>query len=633
MKLYFQNADTLLTGIRAVAEDLGIEVTPACCADITVTPVQAAGNILKVELANGQATITYGRRVSFFRGLMLLCMNLAEGKESLLLEEAVFMDSNGMQLDISRNSVLNEESLKYFIRQHALLGLSAVTFYMEDMFEIPDEPYFGYMRGRFTEEDLKRMDAYAAELGVEIVAELELLGHMAKFLRHYSNGYLRGGSVNELLVGEQTTYDFIEKIVSTISRCLRSRIVHIGLDETRTVNQGRYKQLHGEVPIEKVFFEHAHRVCKMVNDYGMTPILSGDMPFEFSWKNQPPKNANYLNDQVDALDPAVIAAMPENTAVTMWNYTEENEETLVKLFRMTGQLTDKVVYMGSARMWQSLVCKFEPTVRTVVAGMRAARRENVKISVFCTWEDSGDCPHFLALPMAIVAADMDYVGSYSREEMQRKVKFLYGVDFDDFNKMGYADHVHQNEDQELATKFLLYNDPLIGLLDYHVRDLDLRKFYGDMVRDYRDRGNARHPGMKLSFDQFKMILSILELKADYGVRLKRAYDRHDREALVALCDDARLIKARLERLMVIDRELFTFYYKGLGFETFELRRATLCARFDTLVYKLEAYLDGRLASIEELEQERLPYNCNPYENETENIFYGTGFTGILSVMM
>jgi hypothetical protein len=39
--------------------------------------VQAEGNILKVELANGRATITYGRRVSFFRGLMLLCMNLA----------------------------------------------------------------------------------------------------------------------------------------------------------------------------------------------------------------------------------------------------------------------------------------------------------------------------------------------------------------------------------------------------------------------------------------------------------------------------------------------------------------------------------------------------------------------------
>ena len=633
MKLHFRNADGLLNGIRAVAEDLGFEICPACCAQITVTPKTATDNILKVELQSRQAVITYGRRVNFFRGLMLLCMNLAEGKETLAIEETPFMELNGLQLDISRNSVLNEASLKYFIRQHALLGLNSVTFYMEDMFEIPDEPYFGYMRGRFSAQDLKRMDDYAAELGVEIVAELELLGHMAKFLRHHSNAYLRGGSVNEFLVGEQTTYDLIEKIVKTISQCLRSRIVHIGLDETRTINQGRYKQLHGEVPIEKVFFDHAHRVCKMVNDYGMTPVLSGDMPFEFSWKKQPPKNCNYLNDEVDALDPDVIAAMPENTAVTMWNYTEENEDTFAKLFRMTGQLTDKVVYMGSARMWQSLVCKYAPTIRTMVAGMKAARRENVKISVFCTWEDSGDCPHFLALPAAIVAADMDYVGSFSMAQMQRKVKFLYGVDFDDFYQMGYADHVHQNEDQELATKFLLYNDPLIGLLDYHVQDLDLRGFYGAMVRDYRDRGNAKYPGMKLSFDQFKMILSILELKADFGVRLKKAYDQNDRDALYALCDDARVIKSRLEQLMIIDRELFTYHYKGLGFETFEMRRATLCARFETLIYKLELYLSGQLETIEELDQERLPYNCNPYENETENIFYGTGFTSILSVMM
>lgn len=632
LKIHFLDADALMEGIHTVAEDLSIVVSKPCCADLTVTPKKWEENLLKVDFADNTAVITYGRKVDFFRGLMILCMNVSEGKQEVHIEEKPFLDLNGMQLDLSRNNSLNVESIRYFIRQHAILGLNSVTLYMEDMFELPDEPYFGYMRGRYTPQTLKQLDDYAHLLGVELIPELELLGHMGKFLRHYSTAYLRGATIQEFLVGEQTTYDFIEKIVKVISGCFRSRLLHIGLDETRTINQGPYRAKHGDVPIEKVFFEHAHKVCRLVNDYGKTPVISGDMPFEFCWKKAPPKSHFHIDDHVELSDD-VIASMPKNTAITMWNYNDEDEEKMCRLFQKTKQLCGEVVYMGSARMYQSLLCKYKPTVKTIVAGMKAAKKENVKTAVFCTWQDSAECPHFLALPTGILTAEMDYVGEYSWEEMDRKTRFLYGVSFDDFYLMGDADHVHGNEEQELATKFLLYNDPLIGLLDYHVQGLDLRKFYGRLVKDYQSRGNAKQPAIKLAFDQYKAFLDILELKADFGVRLKKAYDDRDSHTLLRLCDEARILKVRFKKLMDIDREMFTLYYQGLGFETIEMRRATMCARFDTLVYKLEKFLSGQLEKIDELEQERLPFNCNPFENESENIFFGSPFTSILSVMM
>lgn len=632
LRINLKNAEELIKGTEIVSEDLGFVLCDEKSADITVTTEKAEENITKVEYKDGNATITYGRKVDFFRGLMLLCMNVSEGKKEVSIEEKPFLKLNGMQLDLSRNNSLNEESIKYFIRQHAIMGLNSLTLYMEDMYVIDDEPYFGYMRGRYEPEKLKRLDDYAYELGVELIAELELLAHMDKFLRHYDKAYLHGASRGEFMVGEDATYEIIEKMVKSISSSLRSRIVHIGLDEARNMNQGPYKEKHGDVPIEKVFFEHAHKVCDIVKKYGMIPVLSGDMPFEFSWKGEPPKNYSYLDDSVE-LRQDIIDSMPQDIAITMWNYFEEDEEKACSLFRKTRQLCDMVVYMGSARMYQSLLCKYEPTVKTMTACMKAAKRENIEYAVFCTWQDSADCPHFLALPVGIIAAELDYVGEYSHEEMQRKVKFLYGVDYDDFYKMGRADHVHQNEDQELATKFLLYNDPLMGLLDYHVKGLDLRKFYGDMVKDYRNRGNAKNPAVKLAFDQFKGYLDVLELKADFGVRLKKAYDDKDIDALKNLANDARIIKSRFEKLMEIDRELFTFYFQGLGFETIELRRATMVGRFETTAYKIEKFIAGEISEIQELEQERLPYNQNPFENTTENIFYGTGFTSILSLMM
>lgn len=630
-KLQFLNAEDLMEGINLLADDLQIEVVSED-ALVVVTAQKTDDNVLKVDFKDRKATITFGRKVSFYRGLMLLCMNISEGKSEANISEKPFTNSNGLQLDLSRNNPLSEESLRLFIRQHALLGLTTVTFYMEDMFDIPDEPYFGYMRGRYAPSVLKELDDYAYAMGVEVVPEIELLAHMEKFLRHYDQAYLRGGSAGELVVGEETTYKFIEKIVKTLSSCLRAKMVHIGLDEARNMNKGPYKEKHGEVPLQDVFFEHAQRVCKIVNDCGMMPILSGDMPFEFCWKGEPPKSACYMQDSVDIAED-VVNSIPENTAVTMWNYAEEDEDTMYRLFNLTRKFTKDVVYMGSARMWQSSVCKFKPTEATIIAGMKAAKRADVKITVFCTWQDSAECPHLLALPTAILAADMEYIGEYSREEMQRKCKFLYGLDYDDFYKMGDADQVHENEEQELATKFLLYNDPLIGLLDYHVKGLDLRRFYGKMVEDYRERGNSKIPAIKRAFDEFKAMLSILELKADFGVRLKKAYDARDKKALSDLADDARIIKARFEKMLEVDRELFTKDFKGFGFETIEMRRATMASRFETTIYKIEKFLSGELDKIEELEEEKLPYNSCPFENETDNIFYAGGLGSIMSVMM
>ncbi len=38
--------------------------------------------------------------------------------------------------------------------------------YTEDTYEVDGEPFFGYMRGRYTKAEMKEIDAFAEELGV-----------------------------------------------------------------------------------------------------------------------------------------------------------------------------------------------------------------------------------------------------------------------------------------------------------------------------------------------------------------------------------------------------------------------------------------------------------------------------------
>lgn len=65
----------------------------------------------------------------------------------------------GTMLDCSRNAVMNVESIKKWIDITTDLGYNTLLLYTEDTYEVKDNPYFGYMRGRYRKEELKEINA------------------------------------------------------------------------------------------------------------------------------------------------------------------------------------------------------------------------------------------------------------------------------------------------------------------------------------------------------------------------------------------------------------------------------------------------------------------------------------------
>ena len=63
----------------------------------------------------------------------------------------------GLMLDMSRNSVMAPEEVKHFADVAKKLGYNMLQLYTEDTYEIPEEPYFGYLRGRYTQAEMKDM--------------------------------------------------------------------------------------------------------------------------------------------------------------------------------------------------------------------------------------------------------------------------------------------------------------------------------------------------------------------------------------------------------------------------------------------------------------------------------------------
>ena len=84
--------------------------------------------------AAGNAVITAGGRAFAFRGLMRLVRELEKRgrKESFRVEEEVWLDRNGVMLDCSRNSALTVDTIKWYIRFEASLGMNTMMLYTED---------------------------------------------------------------------------------------------------------------------------------------------------------------------------------------------------------------------------------------------------------------------------------------------------------------------------------------------------------------------------------------------------------------------------------------------------------------------------------------------------------------------
>ena len=153
------------------------------------------------------------------------------------------------------------------------------------------------------------------------------------------------------------------------------------------------------------------------------------------------------------------------------------------------------------------------------------------------------------------------------------------------------------------TRGFLYNDPLLSLADRHIEGLEVRNYYERVEKDLLSLG-----GMGIFSPAHNTILkltTVLKNKADFGVRLKAAYDREDRKALADMVAECDVILRAVDDLRKSHRTSWMIYNKALGWELMEVRYGGLLSRFETAKTRLSQYLNGELSRIEELEEPRL----------------------------
>lgn len=187
----------------------------------------------------------------------------------------------GTMIDCSRNAVASVESVKKWIDLTSSIGYNTLMLYTEDTYEVSGEPYFGYMRGRYSREELRGLDAYAKNKNMELIPCIQTLAHLNALNRWPE--YKEHFDVDDILLAQdERVYLLIDHMFATLADSFTSRVVHIGMDEAHLLGRGRYADLHGVEERFGIMARHLRRVCDIGEKYGFRFLMWSDMFFRLA---------------------------------------------------------------------------------------------------------------------------------------------------------------------------------------------------------------------------------------------------------------------------------------------------------------------------------------------------------------
>ena len=508
--------------------------------------------------------------------------------------------SFGVMLDCSRNAVMKPEELKKLIALLAKFGYNCVELYTEDTYEVENEPYLGYLRGRYTGAELKEIDGYARALGVELIPCIQTLGHFTAFRKNFPlRTMFDAGDI--LLCEEERTYELIERCFAALAENFTSRRVNIGMDEAHMLGLGNYLKKHGYTDRFEIFTRHLSKVAQIARKYGFTAHMWSDMFFRIA-------NGGKYYGKDFHIPQTVVEKIPENVEIAYWDYTSVDQELYENMLSAHLETGRKTWYVGGAWNW----CGFAPlnrhSLERLKPAMQAVRVKKIENVLITVWGDNGKESSFYAVLPTLYAARQYADGNFDAEKIKRGFEEIVGVSYDDFMTLDLPNEALPYRENvtgypENPSKWLLYQDCFQGLydLDYKARGNVPYRQYATRLRAAESRAGE----YAYIFSGMVKLCETLEIKSDLGSRTRKAYLDQDRAALTALVNDYDELLRRLSAFFDAVQKLWYKENKPFGWEVQDLRLGGLERRVKTCKSMLETYLDGRLERLEELEEQLL----------------------------
>ena len=585
--------------VKTAIEYLGKETFK----DLLIDFIPISDDVLTIKREKNKITISYHQLSHMFYALTLIKQR--ENEEDYKVSLRPRFQYTGLMKDCSRNGVLNIKYIKEMITLSALMGLNRFMLYTEEVYEIKGEPYFGYLRGRYTKAEIKEIVKWAEGFGVEVIPCIQTLAHLDRLIRWRPYNDM-ASSPNALQVGNEKTYELIEKMIKTCAENFHTKNIHIGMDEASDL--GLKEFIHDNKFIDKksLFLEHLNKVVDICHKYEMHPMMWEDMFFKidpkghFDWYNFDGK----LEDDIKAL-------IPEDVELIYWDYYHDDIKVYDKMFEASLDTKRNIIFAGSVFSWVGFVPNFEKSLKFSSLALKSAINHRINSSFICFWGDEGsECSASSLYPLLAQQCLYNFYGQVNERDLSSLLKTVTGHDLEDWLKLQLPNYLREELLQfENPSKSFFYQDILLGLFDSRVKDEFSIKYAGyalELSKIIKESSKFNYV-----FEVAKDLCECLSHKVVIGKNIRQAYKDNNKKKLAELIDELAVIKELVQKFHASFRKQWDKENKPFGFEVTDGRIGFLLQRIDTASLKLKEYLEGSVDNIPELEEDILPYNAYP----------------------
>ena len=385
------------------------------------------------------------------------------------------LEIRGIMLDLAR---LIERHEFYFdlLGRLAEWGFNTLWWHFVDdqgfMLKLDSHPELASPHA-FTKAEMRRLIAAAGELGIDVVPEVETLGHGRYITSLPQYAHLADGDprqFNAICPSHRDTLKLLGEIIHETAELFPSPFFHAGLDEADLSGCKRCARRAKGKPRWWLYGEHTKAMREIIAAAGKRMVMWGD----------------HIEH-----DPALLKALPKDILIAHWNYdsvhTEAIERSLKAGFEVVG---------APSLMWYSSTLHPNARQWTNVEEMTATARRLKKDGMlgvvntwWCTWRHLRDN----ALPMVAYTGHLLTGGKADRVEFLRR----------------YLAHEHGLRSKTAAEALLTLHEHMITA-----------------VFD-------KHELLALTWDNLGDLLACVELAGKEGFAERAAALRHAADVLTA----------------------------------------------------------------------------------------------------
>jgi len=341
--------------------------------DIELKKEEFIISILKSEVLIRSSSVS-GALYGFYT---LYQLALQDELQEMIIQDSPDLEVRGVMIDISRNKIPSMDQLMILISELSLMKINHLELYVEGFSFLVKALPEGESLTPLTAEEFTFLQEYAKKLSIDLVPNMNGLGHMSDWLtlekyRHLAekeDGFMAWGhhfKASTLFPLNPDSLKLVETMYEELLVCSKSKFFNMNLDEPFELGQGKSKEECEKTSKVEVYLNYVSKLSDFVKSHQLTPLMWGDVVIHH---------------------PEAYSLLPKDVILCDWGYDYD-----YPFERHAKELSEhgvKFLLSPGTSSWNSFASRNKDMLATTLGANQAAKKYQGLGVMTTDWGDFG----------------------------------------------------------------------------------------------------------------------------------------------------------------------------------------------------------------------------------------------------